>query len=441
MNAAPSRSLIRTLQEYSVPLLSGVVVALVFANVAPDAYEHLLHWKPFGDLSVFGHELTFHFLVNDIFMVFFFGVATKEITEAMLPGGSLNPIRKAVNPLIATLGGVAGPALAFIGGLWLCYWLGVYTPETHPWSEVVRGWGIPTATDIALAWLVARAVYGKGHPAIDFLLLLAIVDDGIGLVIIAVFYGNPVHPPAPLWLGLALLGMGIAFAMRRLDVRRWPLYVFGAGPFAWTGLVLANMHPALALVFVVPFLPARKPSVLLHVDPAAPIPADASGAHGHGAPLEDFEHFTKPFVDFGLFFFAFANAGVTFEAIGPLTWLVLGSLVIGKSLGVFGLGALAARLGFPLPAGMLRRDLTMAGLIAGLGLTVALFVSTAAYADLELRGEAKMGALFSAFVGPVAIVLGRMFGIGAAAKSAAPAASHAQSGVAPREATPPPGAR
>jgi NhaA family Na+:H+ antiporter len=372
-------------------------------------------------------------------MVFFFGIAAKEITEAMLPGGSLNPIRKAVNPLVATLGGVAGPALVFVGGLWLCYRLGVYTPELHPWSETVRGWGIPTATDIALAWLVARAVYGKGHPAIDFLLLLAIVDDGIGLVIIAVFYGDPVHPPAPQWLGLALLGMGIAYALRRADVRSWPLYICGAGPLAWAGLVLANMHPALALVFVVPFLPAPSPSaVFLHVDPGARVPEPGRNAHGHGSPLQDFEHFTKAFVDFGLFFFAFANAGVAFEAVGPITWLVLGSLVIGKSLGVFSFGALAARLGFPLPAGMQRRDLTMAGLIAGLGLTVALFVATAAFVDPELRGEAKMGALLSGLVGPLAIVLGRVLGIGVAARPAERPADPAATSGSP---APSPGAR
>lgn len=80
------RSVVNLLQEFSIPLLVGVVVALFAANFAHGWYEHAVHWKPFGDLAVFGHELTLHFLVNDIFMVLFFGIAAKEITESCLPG-------------------------------------------------------------------------------------------------------------------------------------------------------------------------------------------------------------------------------------------------------------------------------------------------------------------------------------------------------------------
>ena len=220
--------LVQRLQEFSIPLIAGVIVALVCANLNFSLYEGLVH-KPFYELgSLFsehapltdatdtahsatvthqtalvahdqsepatgshggGHEspwahfLTMHFLVNDIFMVFFFGIAAKEITEACLPGGSLNPIRKAINPLFGTLGGVLGPA-----GVYLLLNAVMGRPE---WS---KGWGIPTATDIALAWLVARFLFGKGHAAVSFLLLLAVADDGIGLGIIAVAYPDPAHP-------------------------------------------------------------------------------------------------------------------------------------------------------------------------------------------------------------------------------------------------------
>ena len=118
---------IAILQEFSIPLLSGVAVALLAANLAPDAYDEILHAKPLGDIQIFGHALTFHFLVNDIFMVFFFAIAAKEITEACLPGGSLNPLSKAVNPLFATAGGVIGPVVVFFVGLALCFELGVYS--------------------------------------------------------------------------------------------------------------------------------------------------------------------------------------------------------------------------------------------------------------------------------------------------------------------------
>ena len=109
-----------------------------------------------------------------------------------------------------------------------------------------KGWGIPTATDIALAWLVARAVFGAGHPAINFLLLLAVADDGIGLVIIAAFYGDPTNPAKPIWLLLCLLGVAVALALRKARVRSWVPYVALGGPLAWCGLMLAHMHPALA---------------------------------------------------------------------------------------------------------------------------------------------------------------------------------------------------
>ena len=117
---------------------------------------------------------------------------------------------------------------------------------------------------------------------------------------------------------------------------------------------------------------------------------------------------TKFFVDFGLFFFAFANAGVEFAGIGPMTWLILGSLVIGKSIGITALSVLASKLGFALPDRMGMKHLVMAGFIASLGLTVALFVAGAAFPDAGLQGQAKMGALFSGLAGIVAVVAGRV---------------------------------
>ena len=121
------------------------------------------------------HDVNLHFLINDIFMVFFFGIAAKEITESALPGGSLNPLKKAVNPLIATIGGVVGPVGVFFAFMFAARRMGLSGYDDlsgKEWAAHLKGWGIPTATDIALAWLVARAVFGKGHPAINFLLLL-----------------------------------------------------------------------------------------------------------------------------------------------------------------------------------------------------------------------------------------------------------------------------
>jgi NhaA family Na+:H+ antiporter len=114
---------------------------------------------------------------------------------------------------------------------------------------------------------------------------------------------------------------------------------------------------------------------------------------------------------FGLFFFAFANAGVELADFGPMTWIVLSSLVVGKTVGVLLFGWLASLGGLPLPAGMNRTELGMAGFIAALGLTVALFLATAAYVDPGLQGQAKMGALLSGFVGLFAVPVARLIGI------------------------------
>ena len=417
----PRGHYVNLLQEFSIPLLVGVVVAMLVANLAPHLYHEILAWEPFDGFELFGHRLSLHFFVNDLFMVLFFAIAAKEITEAALPGGLLNPISKAINPLVATLGGVVGPVAVFFVCIAASFEIGIYSPELDDRGQLVRAWGIPTATDIALAWLVARAVFGKDHPAVLFLLLLAVVDDAIGLVIIASYYGDPNHPPALVWLLLCVAGMGVAYALRRAGVMRWEPYVVLGGPLAWSGLVLAHLHPALALVLIVPFMPgpSRDVGFFEDVDEVDVVGEErAEVLHLEHSPLHLFEHQLKGFVDFGLFFFAFANAGVELAAVGPLTWIVLGSLVVGKTLGIGLFGWIASLVGFSLPSGMSRLDLAMAGFIAALGLTVALFVAAAAYTDNPaLLGQAKMGALLSGGVGLAAVPLARLIGIRASKKN------------------------
>ena len=162
------------------------------------------HWNIFGENAyMFGHKVTLHFLINDIFMCFFFGLAAKEVTEACLPGGSLNPPRKALSPLIGTLGGVFVPVGLYLVLCTVFYNVGLFDDYTTAppiatggsgahrlleeagnasaasgelgplkLSELTIGWGVPTATDISIAWMVAVQVFPLRHPAIEFLLLL-----------------------------------------------------------------------------------------------------------------------------------------------------------------------------------------------------------------------------------------------------------------------------
>jgi NhaA family Na+:H+ antiporter len=406
---------INILQQYSIPLIIGVIAGLVFANIDIHAYEGMVDYHIFGDdTKIFGKAVTVHFLVNEIFMVFFFGIATKEIAESALPGGALNPIRKAINPLMGTLGGVFGPAGLFFLLAWVFYGGG------DDLSIVANGWGIPTATDIALAWLVARIVFGASHPAVSFLLLLAVADDAIGLGIIAVFYPDPEHPVAPSWLLLVAAGMAAAYIMRRFHVSRWPVYILIAGGLSWVGLVKSSIEPALALVVIVPFLPGPRTTPELsgedgrrfeqvHPGGSEAVPAEEGEELHHAyAPLDAFEHQLKRPVDFGLFFFAFMNAGVAFSSITQVTFMVLISLIVGKMVGITLFSWVADKAGFPLPEGMGVKHLLVAAIIAGLGLTVALFVAGKAYEDPVFQDPARMGAVLSASAAVVAFIVGRV---------------------------------
>ena len=430
--------LINILQSFSIPLIVGAFVAMIVANGNPELYHQLVHNPVYeliglggdhvmygdhvirtleengdGDLEVMEHAprgwpyyFTLHFLVNDLFMVVFFGIAAKEITESCLPGGALNPISKAINPLLGTLGGVLGP-------------IGVFLLLNRMFGEPAwsRGWGIPTATDIALAWLLARIIFGAGHPAISYLLLLAVADDGIGLGIIAIGYPDP-HNPADWMQALWILpGMLSALLFRKLRVQSWIPYILVGGCFSWHGLHSAHLHPALALVFIVPFIPGPRRDVGFFEEESdfdeeeqRGVRDPAHAFHRH-SPLERFEHDLKLFVDLGLFFFSFANAGVPLAGINDLTWIILMSLILGKTLGITLFAWIAMRLGFSLPARMHFNHLVMAGFIAGLGLTVALFISGQAFPNPEMQDAAKMGAVFSGLVFVLAFGLKRLLRI------------------------------
>ncbi|MGL4485308.1 MAG: Na+/H+ antiporter NhaA [Anaerovoracaceae bacterium] len=379
--------MLRIIKEYSLPLILGVVLAMVAANLAPYWYHEVCETP-----LVAGKNL--HWLVNDIFMVLFFALAGVEIVNALSPGGPLNPIKKAVTPLMATAGGILGPIAVFF-----------ILNSSIGHLEYANGWGITTATDIALAWLVARLIFGRSHPAVSFLLLLAVADDAIGLGIIAVFYPDPLHPVRPIWLGLVLVAMLIAFALRKKQVNNYWIYLLVPGILSWFGMYNAHLHPALSLVFIVPFIP-HKGKVVTDLDEHG-----IADAPPHSA-LGKFEHKLEPIVTFGLFFFGFTNAGVSFGTTSNLTIIILLALVAGKTIGITLFTFISAKLlKFGLPKGMVNKDVIVTAVIGGMGLTVALFISQVAYMDLEVQGAAKMGALFTVIAAPVAFILARILRI------------------------------
>jgi NhaA family Na+:H+ antiporter len=409
--------------NYSLLLIFGAITALVWANVDATSYHALVDY-PLAENFFIGHPhldeaghihrtLTLHYLFNDVLMAFFFAIAAKEVWEAViLKNGSLRG-KKAATPLIATAGGMLGPVVVYLGLAML------FGSDTY--DAVKNGWAVPTATDIAFSYLVGRLVFGAGHPAVRFLLLLAIADDAAGLVILAIFY--PTGELAVEWLLLSLAAAIVVFFVanwlpRALDrhnqirpnstwVRKnlgfWPYLI--AGCISWYGFMRAGIHPALGLLPIVPTIP--------HADRAFGIFADAE-QHLHDL-LNDIEHKLKTPVEVILFFFGLLNAGVEFNAIGEPTWLVLGGLLIGKPVGIMIMGTLAAhglRLG--LPAGMRTIDLLVIGCVAAIGFTVSLFIASVAFdAHTLLDGApvqdaAKMGALFSFAAAIISIVVGKL---------------------------------
>jgi NhaA family Na+:H+ antiporter len=372
------------LLEYSLPLIFGVVCGLVWSNFHIESYNKFISYSFIAGSTRFD----IRFWLNEVFMSFFFGLATKEIVESTLPGGVLNPLKRAINPLIATIGGVLGPIFVYL-----------ITANFFEADSIIKGWAIPTATDIALAWLCARILLGSSHPAINYLLLLAIVDDGIGLAIICIFYPDPYHVPRPIFLFLVVVAMAWAWWLRRSRTSNHWTYICGPGLLSWIGLYKSNLHPALALVPIIPFFPHAESDLGIY-SYDKPSEVDALG---------QFDRDIRAIVEFGLFGFGIVNAGVPLSAVGISTLAVVLGLVIGKPLGIFSFGWLARRNGFDLPLGMGYRELLIVGTIAGLGLTVSLFISTVAFTDPHIQAEAKMGALLSLISVFVAYVLVRVF--------------------------------
>lgn len=398
--------------NYSLLLITGAITALIWANLDHDSYHHFVEfqiWKdgPIGHLHDGHRELTLHYLVNDVLMALFFAIAAKEVWEAIiLKDGSLRG-KKAATPLIATLGGMMGPISVYLG---LAMIMGSDT-----YNAVANGWAIPTATDIAFSYLVGRLVFGAGHPAIRFLLLLAIADDAAGLIILAIFY--PSGELAPEWLGLSFGAAAAVYILAnwlptKLDgtneLRPYSTFMRKklsfipyaiAGCASWYGFMMSGLHPALGLLPVVVTIP--------HADKAFGFFAEAE-QHLHDL-LNDIEHALKTPVEIILFFFGLLNAGVVLESIGDATWLVLAGLIIGKPVGIFLFGWIAAKiLKLGLPAGMRIVDLITIGFVAAIGFTVSLFVATVAFDPGTVQDAAKMGALLSFGAAILAIISGKV---------------------------------
>jgi len=399
------------IHDYSLLLIIGAIGAMLWANTSPQNYKNVLDMVILDHFFI-GHVhivngvvervLTLQYLINDVFMSLFFAIAGKEIWEACALRGGAMQGKKAVVPFLATIGGMAGPVTVYL--------LIAHMYGESVYREVVNGWAIPTATDIAFSVLIARLIFGVKHPAVAFLLLLAIVDDAGGLLILAAFY--PTTELQPQWLLLSLTSsIGAYYIPRWIGLvgskKHHPLWMrimpYGiAGALSWYGFQESGIHPALGLLPIIPAIP--------HADNDTGIFAEDSKYQKD--LLNIIEHRLKTFVQVVLFFFGLVNAGVVLNVVGPATTVVFLGLMIGKPLGIFILGFIGARvLGLGLPEGMSYRELVVVGFIAAIGFTVALFVATVAFPSGATQDAAKMGAVLSFAAAGVAILVARLLGV------------------------------
>lgn len=394
-------------------LLAAALLALAWAN-SSFAESYLRFWETPVILSVGAYSLSqsLHFLVNDGLMTVFFLVVGAEIRQE-IHNGALATFKLAFLPLGAALGGVMVPAL-------------IYLAFNHG-TEAANGWAVPTATDIAFA-VGVLALLGKSVPAgVRVLLLaLAIIDDIVAILIIAIFYTSSLDYSG---IAIALGGVLMVLAFQRMGIGKAVLYLL-PGAIIWYGLYKTGVHPTLAGVILGLLTPVRskpmeeKPLDMLQrnfhelLDRLA---GKADAEHSVTLPLKQLRQAQRemlppvqrvqaalhPWVAFGIMpLFALANAGVNLAgaelgdgASQQVFVAVLAALVLGKPLGVILACTLLVRSRLcELPKGVTRGGVVLVGLLAGIGFTMSIFISALAFTDQGLLSAAKLSVLCASVI-------------------------------------------
>jgi NhaA family Na+:H+ antiporter len=302
-------------------------------------------------------------------MAIFFLLVGLEIKREVMEG-SLAGVQKAALPVVAAIGGFVLPTVFYAALNWGD-------------SQALRGWAVPAATDIAFAIGIC-ALLGRAVPASlkMFLLALAIIDDLMAIIVIAVFYTEDLSALALLLGGIGVAGLVV---LNLLNVRKLSLYIV-VGVFTWVCVLKSGVHATLAGVavgFAIPL--ARQEGESL---------------------LEQVEHALKPWVSYAIVpVFAFANAGVPLVGMSPSTLAapiplgIIVGLFIGKQLGVFGAATAAIKLGIAKPPeGASNAQLYGIAILTGVGFTMSLFIGTLAFEDENLMAQVRVGVLVASIL-------------------------------------------
>jgi NhaA family Na+:H+ antiporter len=400
-------------------LLVCAIVALVWANSPwSQAYFALRHTSVALQIGSVAFALSLQHCINDGLMTIFFFIVALEIKRELVYG-DLSETRKAALPVAAALGGMILPA-----GIYLLFTAG---------AKAAAGWGIPMATDIAFA-LALLALLGKRVPSRlrMFVLAFAIADDLGSILVIAIKYTAHFSPVAVVVAGAVL---GLMLTMRWLGFRSILAYALPAIVF-WAATLESGVHATIAGVILGAITPAkslgRKSAFAASVQDLLPNVRESVDreeseysevllgrieelARQTESPLERLERMVHPWVSYLVLpVFALMNAGVALSGefirqalTSPVTQGVVVGLVVGKAVGVTGFAWLAVRLGWAaLPDGVAWRHIMGAGVIGGVGFTVALFITGLAFTEKVLVEEAKVGVLSASLI---AALVGYLF--------------------------------
>lgn len=430
-----------------VILLSCVVIAMLLANLpfTREAYHSILETNlslffstPEGDGVHFPHGMTVEKFINDVLMTVFFFVVGLEIRREM-KHGELSSVKRAAMPIIAAFGGVAVPAL-------------IYVLVNHG-TAASSGWGIPTATDIAFAVGIMSILGDKVPVSLKvFLTALAIADDLIAILVVAIFYGGAIDFTL---LGIAVVLVLLVLLMNRLGEKRLWFYIV-PGIAIWSLFYYAGIHSTMSgvvMAFLVPMAPRFKEAYFRREEKQYMRRIEEyNGIESHSAGFPNgpqryclrrmsavakdsigmthrLEHALEPWVNFMIMpIFALANAGVEIPdlsyfnvfhidaALGSVGMGIFLGLLVGKPLGI----SLASWLAVKLHAGEMPAKASWSMLIAvaclgGIGFTMSIFVDTLSFGDqapevmTQLRDMGKvavlLGSLCAGVLGSVLITL------------------------------------
>ncbi len=375
---APSalRSFLSSEAAGGVLLMATAVIALVIANSPlAHAYHEILHTPIGPELSPKLGSMTLHLWINDGLMAVFFLLVGLEIKREFVDG-RLNSWANRRLPFIAAGAGMAVPAI-------------LYLLATRHNPELMNGWAIPAATDIAFAIGVLALLGSRAPTSLKlFLTTVAIVDDMGAVAIIALAYTPSI---STLYLGVAAGILFALYAMGKSGVRALWVYLLG-GLVLWYAVLMSGVHATVAGVLAAATVP-------LIATPGAPDSPES--------PLHKLEHKLAPLVAFFIVpLFGLANAGVSLEGISlesifaPLPLGVAAGLFLGKQVGIFAAVWLAVRFRIAAPLrGATWVQVYGVCLLCGIGFTMSLFIGALAFPDTpDLVEEAKVGILLGSFL-------------------------------------------